>query len=460
MSVAEIPSQTARPRAVGSTDPAGPGTETDAARPVDAAASVQVREGRVLLHQFTVEHGESAALVAAALAEGGLPAAESLLRRALPVGVMAVAVGASAVDSGAIDRTLTGFAEQVHARSEATVAAIDAAVARLAGADTALAQVAGQALNRLPDQLSRVLAGEAGHVQDAVSQAARAVQAEGLAELRGALSQHTEAVRSVLSLEQGPVQTMRRDLLGQIEATRRELTEQLGSVSGLLLAAQAAQSATKAARTTRAAGADFEAQVHQLMGALSAEAGDRYEAVGDIPAGGGTRRGGDGLVTVSRVVAGPARELRILVEAKNRARPLAQQAWVRELTDSMRQRGAQGAIALVPEPAQVPGGGILARVADTCWVVAADDPERVRLVLLTMRELLAVLTGPRGQDGADLEKVQALVQQALSGLEQLDEVARLCRAAQNSLTRLLETGGQVKRTLQASLTGALQALDT
>jgi hypothetical protein len=419
--------------------------------------SVYIKDGQIVISHLRVANNEAASLVDGAIEQGGAEAAADLIRRALPVGLVALNLSASTVDTSSVQRTLAAFHDQVEVRSRAAVESLDLALQRMQSGDAAIASVAQQALDGLPAKIEAVLSGEALHVRQAVTEAARQVQATGLQEIRGALTQHGAAMRDALSLDrEGPVQVLRRDLLNELSGTRRELAEQLTAVRGLLQAAEAANAS--APRTTRAAGEDWESHANSLMADLAAGAGDRYSPTGSTPAPGGTRRSGDGLVHLTSAITGPTREVSILVEAKRRARPLTVDQWRRELSASCDLRSAAGALALVPGD-QVPGGGPLCRVNDTAYVVAADDPETVRLVFLLLREVVALLTVRQHDQEIDLTRVEAQVKVALTSLAELDEVARLCRAAQANLAKLLEVGGRVKSKIHEALTNSLEDLN-
>ncbi|MGN6688763.1 MAG: hypothetical protein ACTHK1_14640 [Actinomycetales bacterium] len=426
-------------------------------------SAVEVRGNIVHLRDVSVAHAEAAAVLRAALRDGGDEAALDLIRRALPVGLVAVSLTAAAnaaVDTGAVERTLTAFQEGLQARSTAAVEALDAAVAQLSSADTQLAGVAAQALNQLPAQLERLLAGEAVGVREAVRDAASAVQSAGLADLRSALSQHSELVRAVLTDQNGPLSGLRRDVLTQLDTTRRELLDQVTGVRGLLAAIEAGRAATTTRRTTRAAGAEWESHVNALVNEIASGAGDYYTSTGDTPAAGGTRRNGDGVVTLG---ARPGHgEVRIVVEAKTRAKPMTAAAWARELAQSMQLRQAAAAIALVPDSSQLPAGAhLFCRVAPNAYVVVADDGgTAARLVYMTVKEVI-LLTMAAAHRGSEInrETVGALITQAVDSLTGFDEMAKHVNTARASLEKSLQHGLASRKGIHENLTRALAALN-
>lgn len=425
--------------------------------PVEAP-QVAVDGECVVLRELTVDHGEAAAIVRAQLEKGGPTAAAELIRRALPVGLVALSMGSAAVDTGAITRTLDSFAEQLDARSKQALEGLDQAVTRLQAGEQAVAQAATGALAQLPGQVEAALAGEAATVRTAVGEATRAVQAAGLQELRAALAQHSEAMRNVLSLDrEGPVQALRRDLHEQLDGTRRELTEQLTQVRGLLQAAQAHK--TAAAKSSRAVGQEWEAQATAIADEVITAAGDRFEATGSRPAPGGTARTGDGVAVISTAITGHGRTVRIVVEAKKRSRPLTAKQLRDEATTARQVREATASLTLVPTAAEVPGQGSFARVDDLAFVVAADEPSTVSLVYLVLREMTALLT-IRQDDGTEvnLGQLEAQIGIALTALEEFQEVGRLALQAQRSLESLRAVGGRVHEKIHQALTSGLSIL--
>jgi len=423
--------------------------------------AVTITAGVVRIDHLLVEHPEAAALAAAALERGGAQALEDLVRRALPIGMLALTMGNAAVDTGGLQRTLDAFAEEVDRRSSTALNGLEHALQRLQQGEAVVATTAKGVLDRLPAQVQAVLGGEAANVRAAVTDATRAVQAAGLAELQNALTQHTSTVRNALSLDHaGPVQQLRQDLLGQLDNTRRELTEQLTAVRGLLQAAEAHKAG--ASTSTRAVGQAWERTAMDGLARETVErAGDLYESTGSTPAPGGTGRAGDAVATLNRAITGHGKQVRILLEAKTRTKPLSARAWREELASSRDLRECAGALAVVPTAAEVPGGGPLARVDTLSYVVAGDDPANVTLVYLVLRELVA-LVGVRQEDGdgVDVDKVEAQIRLALSALDELNEVGRLATAAKANLEKLFEVAGRTKKKIYSALTDSLVSLRT
>lgn len=413
---------------------------------------VAVTGDTVVITDLSVTHGEAAGLVRSHMAEHGPEAAVDLVRRAIPVGLVALSLGTAGIDTGSLTRTLDAFAERVDEKSGAALASLDQTLTRLRGGEEAVARAAGAVLDKLPAQVEAALAGQAGNVRASVMEAARAVQDAGVQEITTALARHSESVRDALSLDrEGPVRMLRQDLLEELSGTRRELGEQLALVKGLVEAAQVAK--TAGAKSSRAIGAANEDDAMALCHDVVTAAGDLFERTGSQPGAGGTRRSGDGVATLSQAITGHGRQVRIVVEAKSRTRPLTAKQHREEIANACRVRDAAGGLVLVPTDAEVPGGGSFARV-DTCaYVVSCSQPASVELIYLLLREHVAMLK-VRHDDGSeiDLDQVEARLNVALAGISQLDEVGRLANQAKNSLEKLIVLGRDTQQKVRETLT--------
>jgi hypothetical protein len=415
-------------------------------------APVAVNGDTVVIRELSVVHGEAAALVRSHLTEHGPDAAADLVRRAIPIGLVALSLGTAGIDTGSLTRTLDAFAERVDEKSGAALASLDQTLTRLRGGEEAVARAADAVLDKLPAQVEAALAGQAGSVRASVMEAARAVQDAGVQEISTALARHSESVRDALSLDRaGPVHTLRQDLLQELGGTRRELSEQLGVLKGLVEAAQVAKAA--GAKSSRAIGAANEDEAMALCHDVVTAAGDLFERTGSQPGAGGTRRSGDGVVTLSQAITGHGRQVRLVVEAKSRTRPLSAKQHRDEVANACRVRDAAGGLVLVPKDEEVPGNGSFARV-DTCaYVVSTERAETVELIYLLLREHVAMLK-VRHDDGSeiDLDQVEARLNVALAGISQLDEVGRLANQAKNSLEKLIVLGRDTQQKVRETLT--------
>jgi hypothetical protein len=420
--------------------------------------AVVVVADRVVIQGLTIVSAEAAAIVRSTLDDGGPEAVTSLVRRALRVGLLALAMSTAATDTGAMQRTLDDFRDQVEASSRTAIDELDQTLARMREGEATITSAAQNVLQQLPAQLDAVLGGEAVNVRLAVAEATRSVQDAGMTEIRSALAAHAETVRNGLSLDRdSPVQMLRRDVLAHLDASRKELSEQLTVVRGLLQVADAQKVAS--AKNSRAVGADWEAAANAIAHSVVTSAGDRYAATGSTSGPLGSARSGDGLVTLSSAITGHGEEVRVVIEAKRRSRVMSAQAFKKELATSRQVRQAAGALALVPSMREVPGGGRWCRVDDLSWVVAADDEEAVALIYLILRELVS-LVAVQQVDGneVDMGKAQAQIKMALSALSEFDEIARLTTDAQKNLARLFEVGRNVKTKIHEALMGSLSTL--
>jgi hypothetical protein len=417
------------------------------------AGPVTVAGDTMVIHDLSVTHGEAAAFVRGHLAEHGADAAADLVRRAVPVGLVALSLGTAGIDTGSLTRTLDAFADRVDAKSEAALANLDQTLTRLRGGEEAVARTASAVLDNLPAQVEAALAGQAGSVRASVMEAARAVQAAGIQDLTTALARHSESVRDALSLDrEGPVRMLRQDLLEELSGTRRELGEQLALVKSLVEATQVAK--TAGAKSSRAIGAANEDDAMALCHDVVTAAGDLFERTGSQPGAGGTRRTGDGVATLSQAITGHGRQVRIVIESKSRTRALSAKQHREEIANACRVRDAAGGLVLVPTDAEVPGGGSFARV-DTCaYVVSTELGHGVpELIYLLLREHVAMLK-VRQDDGSeiDLDQIETRLNLALAGISQLDEVGRLANQAKNSLEKLIVLGRDTQQKVRETLT--------
>ncbi|GAA2135350.1 hypothetical protein GCM10009844_00530 [Nocardioides koreensis] len=421
---------------------------------------VTVTGETLVIHDLTVTHGEAASFVRSQLADHGPEATADLVRRAVPVGLVALSMGTAGIDTGSLTRTLDAFGAQVDAKSEAALASLDKTLSRLHAGEEAVARTASSVLENLPAQVEAALAGQAGSVRASVLEAARAVQAAGLQELTAALARHSESVRDALSLDrEGPVRMLRQDLLNELNGTRRELGEQLASVRSLVEAAQVAKAA--GAKSSRAIGADFEDEAMALCQDIVTAAGDVFERTGGQPGVGGTsRRTGDGVSTLSSAITGHGPQVRLVLEAKKRgSRPLTVAQHRAEIAAGRRVRDAAGGLVLVPTRDEVPGGATFARVDQFGYVCAAEDPSMVTSLYLLLREQVAILTIRTDDDAEiDLAQIEARFASALEELQQLDEVGRLAVQAKRSLERLIDLGRQTQEKVRVTLTEGVTLL--
>jgi hypothetical protein len=428
--------------------------------PADGTTAVQISGDSVTVRDLTVVHPEAAALLLAQEQKAGPEVVADLVRRALPVGLISLSMGTAAVDSGGVTRVLDSFADRLDLKSRAALASLDGTLNRLATGEQSISAAANAVLSSLPSQVEQALAGEAETVRAAVLEATRAVQAAGIEQMGRALAEHTRSLRDAVSLERGPVQTLRQDMLNELAGTRRELSEQLTAVRVLVESAKVHKDAS--AKNSRAIGAVFEDEAMAMCHEIVTAAGDMFEATGgQAGVGGTTRRSGDGVATLSPAIVGHGPAVRIVIEAKRRTstRPLTAKAFREEIEAGRRVRDAAGGLVLVPTREEVPGGGTFARVCQYGYVVAIEDTELVRTLFLLLREQVAVLCVRQNDDTEiDLSQVEARLNQALSTLAEFDEVGRLAGQARRSLEKLSELGAAAQKRLRATLTEGVNLL--
>jgi len=430
------------------------------ARPSAPETAVRLDGDSLVIRTLTITHPEAAALARKHVADHGADSLPELIRRALPIGVVCLSLGSAGMDSGSMQRTLDSFAGQVDAASTAALGELERATTALRIGEQDLATRAARVLERLPERVEAALAGEAANVRVQVSAAAAGVQAAGLADIRAALAQHSQAVRNALSLDQeGPIRVLREDVLRMVDSTRAELGGQLSAVQALLAAAQAAATATAAVRSTRSSGLAFESASMQMAGQVVIAAGDVFDETGSRPApGGGTSRVGDGVATLSSVITGANRIVRIVMEAKARQQGLTSVKWRQELVASRDLRQASGGLGIVPDASGIPGGGLFARVGERLFVVVAE-PQVLALVYLVLRELCALAADRPGQaDTVEVAKAEARISQALAILGELDAVTRHGNAAAKSLAQIMEVNASVRTRVEQALRETLAAL--
>jgi hypothetical protein len=426
----------------------------------DGCAAVTATGETLVIHHLAIAHREAAAFVRSHQAEHGDEAAAEMVRRAVPVGLVALSMGTPAgIDTGSLTRTLDAFADRVDAKSQAAMASLDETLARLRAGEQEVARTAVAVLERLPAQVQAALGGEAGNVRASVVEATRTVQATGLQEITATMDRFSDALEGSLSLDrEGPVRMLRQDLLEVLNGTRRELGDQLTKLTGAIESAQAAQ--TAGAKSSRAIGQALEHNAMALVDRIVTDAGDRFEHTGGQPGvGGTTRRTGDGVATLSPAITGRGPSVRLVIEAKHRTRPLTAKQYRDEIANGCRVRDAAGGLVLVPSRTEVPGEAAFARV-DTCaYVVACEDPDTVALIYLLLREQVAMLrVRTSDDDQVDLAQVEARIELALSELTKLDEVGKLAVQAHRALEKLIALGRDMHQNVRTVLTDGVTLL--
>jgi len=414
-------------------------------RPSDAA--VHLSGDTLHVESLAITHPEAAALAREHVAAHGPDSLADLVRTALPIGIVALTLGGKGMNTASLQRTFDHLGDQVSAATTVALASLETTTTALRAGEQDLANRAQRVLDRLPERVEVALAGASGSVRTQVTAAVAEAHAVGLAEIRNALSTHSEAVRNALSLDhEGPVKALREEVLRMVDSTRQELGGQLTVVQGLLIAAQTAATTTASVKTTRAIGLQFEAAAMQMADEVVTSAGDLFDATGSRPAPGG----------------GTGRTVRIVMESKTRERPLTTVKWREELTASRDLRQAVGGLGVVPDASQIPGGDgrLFARVGERLFVVVAD-PQIMTLCYLVLRELCALASGEHADtDEVDLAKAESRISQALAALNDLDMVTRHAAAATSSLEKIRDVTAGVKTRVEDTLKDSLAALNS
>jgi hypothetical protein len=412
------------------------------------------------IRSVTITHPEAVSLARQHVTDHGEDSLTDLVGRALPIGIVALTLGGKGMNTSSIQRTFDAFGAQVSAASTSALAELDKTTTALRLGEQDLANRAQRVLERLPERVEACLAGASVDVRSQVAAATAEVQAAGLRDLRELLNSHSVSVRNALSLDtqEGPIKVLREEMLRMVDGARAELGAQLSAVQGLLIAAQAASAATASVKTTRASGLEFEAEAMALAGDVVASAGDQMDLTGSYAAPGSTSRAGDGVATLSHLITGTGRTVRVVLEAKTRDRPLTAAKWREELTTSRDLRDASGGLAIVPDASQVPGGRLFASVGERLFVVVADAPI-VSLVYLVLRELVALATDSGNDtDPVSVSKASSRIAQALTALNDLEEITRHVTAATKSLEKIRDISTTVRTRVEHSLNDGLTAL--
>lgn len=423
-----------------------------------STGAIAISGSTMLIEHLSITHGEATALVRRHHEQDGLDAALDLLRRALPIGLVALSMGEAGIDTGSLTRTLDAFADNIDAKARAALESLDQTLTRLDQGEQQIATAAKAVLEYLPTKVEAALAGQAGNVRANVTEAVRHIQAAGTQELTTLLTQHSESVRNAVSLDrEGPVQMLRQDLLTELTSTRRELSDQLISVRGLVEAGQAAQ--TAGAKSSRAVGEANEAGVLGLLSGIVTDAGDLFEATGGQPGAGTTRRTGNAVATLSPAIAGAGQPMRLVLEAKHRSRPLTAKALREEIASGQKVRDAVGGLVVVPTQAEVPGGGSFCRLATNAYVVAAEHPDAVRLLYLLLREQVALLRHRGSDDEAvDVSALESRIKLALEGLYEFDEVGKLTEQTRKNMDKAQLIGTKARSKVLENLMQGLALL--
>lgn len=423
---------------------------------------VTVTDDAVEISHLRITHPETVAIARRELAEHGPAALADTVTGAVVVGMVATGLQRSTGDTAAaMSRVLAGFDEAVQNRAAATIAQLDGLLGRVDATEAATREAVTATLAQLPAQIERglttALAGGAGDVREAVRQATATAQAEAVTALERVVTLHSEQVRAVVTTENpsSPIAALRRDLTVSVENTRRELAEGLAAVRALVQAQQAGQAAE--IKSSAAIGKDWEDSVALAVASWVQATGDCVEHVGSRPApGSSSRKTGDVLV---RIMSGNQPVL--IVEAKRRQRRPSMRAFRDELAEARRVRGAHAALAVVPTADDVPGpaGSSWARADTASWIVAAEDPQVLTLVLGVVRELTILAAASTGADSAvDVSRARTAIGHLLDLLARFEDVSKHVSTAEKALTNIRSTADGLRAALAAQVQDVQRAL--
>jgi len=423
-----------------------------------SAETVTVTNQGVEISHLRITHPETVAIARRELAEHGPAALVDTVSGAVIVGMVTTGLQRGTGDTAAVmQRVLAGFDDAMQNRAAATVAQLDGLLGRVGATEQAARDAVTATLAQLPAQIERglstALAGGAGDVREAVRQATVTAQAEAVTALERVVTLHSEQVRAVISTENpsSPIAALRATM----EDTRRELAEGLATVRALVQAQQASQAAQT--KSSAAIGRDWEDSVALAVAGWAQASGDVVEHVGSQPApGSSSRKTGDVLV---RITSGNQPVL--IVEAKHRQRRASMRAFREELAEARRIRGAHAALAVVPTAGDVPGppGSMWARVDTAGWVVAAEDPQMMNLVLGVVRELTILAAAQTSADPAiDVGRARTAIGHLLDLLARFEDVSKHVSTAEKALANVRGTADGLRAALAAQVQDAHRAL--
>lgn len=426
--------------------------------------AVTVTDQGVEISHLRITHPETVAIARRELAEHGPAALVDTVTGAVIVGMVATGLQRGTGDTAEVmQRVLAGFDEAVQNRAAATVAQLDGLLGRVDATERATREAVTATLAQLPAQIEQgvttALAGGAGDVREAVRQATATAQAEALTALQRVVAMHSEQVRAVVSTDNpgSPLAAVKHDLSAQLENARRDLAEGLTAIRALVQAHQASQAAQT--KTSAAIGRDWEDRVALAVAGWVQATGDVVEHVGSRPApGSSTRKTGDVLVMIT---SGGASKPVLIVEAKHRQRRASMRAFRDELAEARRIRGAHAALAVVPTADDVPGppGSMWARVDTTSWVVAAEDPQVMNLVLGVVRELTILAAAQTSADPTvDVGRARTAVGHLLDLLGRFQDVSKSVSAGEKALANIRATAEGLRAALAAQVQDAHRAL--
>jgi hypothetical protein len=387
---------------------------------------IRVEGDRIVLERFVLRDAQ----LAAVLGERAPEDRPAIVERALRIGLLALQDAGVTVN---VDVVRTEFEKLVRQNEQMNVRAAEAL-------DQTLRSNFADGDGRLPRTLERFL-GDKGALRAYVGELFDETKRDSaIGRMRTLLGTYFDGDASKLAVlldptrQNSPMHQFRVEIGREFE----KLNERLASIE----AAAAARGAERA--RSAAKGADFEDVLEAMLADIARGAGDLVDRTGGEAGGVMRSKKGDFVVTLNPVVTAGA-ELRIVVEAKDRA--MSGRAMRDELREAKENRAA--AVGLVVfSPAHAPAGiaPFDVRAGDIYCVIDPADPDHATLeaalrlarlhALATLRESGSEIDGEAIRDA--LTAVRAELD-AIKGIKAtLTSMANSSASVQACLDRLRE----------------------
>jgi hypothetical protein len=387
---------------------------------------IRIDGDRIVIERLTVRDGGLASI----LAERPADDRPAIVERAVKIGLLALQDAGVTVN---VDVVRTEFEKLLHQSEQVNLRAAEAL-------DQTLRSNFADGDGRLPRTLERFL-GDKG--------ALRAYTAElfdeskrdsAIGRMRTLLGTYFDGDASKLALLLDP--TRQHSPMHQF---RVEITREFERLNERLTAIEAAAAARGAERARSAAkGADFEDLLESMLADLARGSGDLLDRTADEAGGVIRSKKGDFVLTVNPIQTAGA-ELRIVVEAKDRA--MSGRAMRDELREAKENRAAAVGV-VVFSPAHAPAGiaPFDVRAGDVYCVVDPADPDgptleaAVRLArLLALASLRDAATEIDGEAIRDALTAVRAELDAIKGIKStLTSIATSTASVQACLDRLRE----------------------
>lgn len=205
-------------------------------------------------------------------------------------------------------------------------------------------------------------------------------------------------------------------------------------------------SAADARRLSPASGFDFEDEVEETLRGLARAYGDAVERVGEAAGDAGRSKRGDFVVTLKE---GP----RFVVEAKDYSKPITLRGTngiLAALTDSLTNRSAAFAIAVMKEPCGFPKEVGVFNDYDTDKVLCCYEPAG-QLLEAAYRWARTMLLADAEAD-VDTQVVQDGLDEARSALREIGRIDGHAKSIEQS-------AGKIRQTVEFQLRKALSGID-